>query len=187
MSSTIYSNFAVYSTGMRDDFTTGHDIDLFSEGSEIIIVLAERIDTNVEGSPKWQCDYIGTASQFSSEYIPRMAALFDDDAARSPLFKNGAQFTKRLLRMFYDADPIHLQDFYQKGIRGYSWDSDEYVSVHTESEPVWYNYFSTKRAGFLLGSDQDIELMIQQALMVRRVANYHVWSGRPWLASTPTF
>lgn len=187
MSSTIYSDFAIYSTGISDEVSASDEINLFDEGSEVVVVLAQRIDSNVDGDPKWNCDFIGTASQFFKEYVPRMATLFDDGSARSRQFKRGSQFSKAMFRMFYDADPVRLQDFYQKGVRGYSWDKDEYGQEMIGPEPIWYNYYSTTRAGFLLASDQDIEVMIRQALLVRSAANNHVWAGRPWLASTAIF
>tara|TARA_R110001592_G_scaffold316364_1_gene592816 strand:- start:51777 stop:52343 length:567 start_codon:yes stop_codon:yes gene_type:complete len=187
MSSTIYKEFAVFTTGINNDIN-GIGVNLFDEGTEIVMVLSASYENNVDAThAKWHCDYIGTASDMLSDYVPKMVRYFDTSHARAAFLKNGEAFSRHISKLYMAADPVTLNELSQRGIMGYSWSIEEYEHANIGQEPIEYEYFSTKRAGFLLGSEEDLEIMIKQSLMIRLKAKNHVWAGRPWLAVSNGF
>jgi hypothetical protein len=187
MSSNTYTDFLVFTTGIRSEVNT-QPIDLFSNGTEVVIVISQSHANNVDTSQEiWSCDYIGPVSSMFSDYVPKMAYFFDDGLARSTTINNGENFAKLMSKLYMVADPITLQDLASRGIRGYSWSIEEYQQVPIGPQPIEYEYFSTKRVGFLFGSEQDVINMIQQSLIIRERAGNHVWAGRPWLAVSEIF
>lgn len=187
MSSTTYTDFAVFTSGMNIDLTQ-IGFSLFDDGSDVVVVLSQSYENNVEPRhEKWHCDYIGTADGMLTAYIPKMASYFDSGHARSATIENGYCFGKHITQLYLAAEPIRLRDLSVRGIVGYSWSIEEYEVAKIGPEPIRYEYYSTKRVGYLFSDETDVETMVNQSLMIRKKANFHVWSGRPWLANTSTF
>lgn len=187
MSSTTYTDFAVFTTGMSIDLNE-IGLTLFDDGTDVVVVLSQSYENNVEPrQEKWHCDYIGTANGMITTYIPTMASYFDNGHARSPTIDSGYSFGKHITQLYLSAEPITLQDLSLRGIVGYSWSIEEYEKAKIGPEPIPYDYFSTKRAGYLFSDETDVVTMVKQTLMIRQAANFHVWSGRPWLANSSTF
>ncbi|POP51548.1 hypothetical protein [Zhongshania marina] len=187
MSSNTYTDFLVFTTGIRSEVNT-QPIDLFSNGTEVVIVISQSHANNVDTSQEtWSCDYIGPVSTMISDYVPKMAYFFDDGLARSNTIPNGTEFSKLMSKLYMVADPITLQDLASRGVRGYSWSIEEYQQAPVGADPIEYDYFSTKRMGYVFGGEEDVINMIQQSLIIRQKANNHVWAGRPWLAVSGDF
>lgn len=172
MSHDILTDIAVFKTSTtaptRDN---KEDEGLFGTDNELSVVMGKIHSSNVcPAAPRWIIMFVGTSPELMRNFFPMLGGLVKDGYLVAPTFMSGSRLIAHIKDEFYRACAITVDVMHDLGVFAYSWTDAYYREIPSKGDGIEYKALNQVRHGYLLGGNDDVELMIHQSASIRETS-----------------